>query len=231
MKPVFVGLASASILVLCLCGASASKPTPMTQTSGEVHHVVAAVPGAVTLYDQNDSDSGGQVVSENFVDGGFEDYDSYGADDFAVPAGHKWKIHEVDVTGVYGQQSEPADSENILFYKGKQGLPGKLVAECDSLKGIDTRGSFAVKLPKSCRVKLRGGYIYWVSVVANENNFCCTAWYWETRSSQNGNPAAWENPNGGFGICPTWEPLASCFGDGVAPDLMFALKGKDVVPN
>jgi hypothetical protein len=42
---------------------------------------------------------------------------------------------------------------------------------------------------------------------------------------QNGNGAAWQNPGGGFGVCPNWASLEGCLGYG--PDLLFALKGKD----
>jgi hypothetical protein len=225
-------LCSASALAFGVSGgALAGRPEPpVTHAHGEVHRIIAAVPGSVTLYDQNSDDSGVAVPSENFTHD-FESYDSSGADDFTVPAGHTWKIREVEVTGVYGQPSNPADSENVFIYKDRRGLPENLVAECDSIKGIDNQGSFAIKLPKSCKVNLKGGKRYWISVVANENNACCTSWFWETRNGQNAKPAVWKNPGGGYGTgCEPWEPLTSCFGNsGEGPDFMFALKGKDIV--
>ena len=51
------------------------------------------------LYSQNSNDSGVGIVSQNFTDPGFDIYDSNGADDFVVPAGHKWAIQAVVVTG------------------------------------------------------------------------------------------------------------------------------------
>jgi hypothetical protein len=222
-------LCSVAVVSLCASGlATARTMRPALSMHGPVHRVISAVPGSVTLYDQNDDDAGAAVLSENFLSD-FDSYDSYAADDFSVPAGHKWKVREVEATGIYGDNSEPADSENVLFYKDGNGLPGKPVAKCDNVKGSDNRGSFAIRLPKSCKVNLRGGNIYWISLVANENNGCCTFWDWETRSGQDGNPAAWENPNDGFGRCTSWEVMVTCIGDnGEGPDFMFTLKGTDV---
>jgi hypothetical protein len=226
-------LCSASALIVCASGATfaAGPKRPVTHIRGEVHRIVAAAPGSVTLFDQNDDDSGVAVPSENFTHD-FDSYDSYGADDFTVPTGHKWKIREVEVSGIYGQNSNPAQSENVLFYRDASDNPGKPVAECDALTGIDNRGSFAIKLPKTCKITLTGGHRYWVSVVANENNACCTLWFWETRNDQNGMPAAWENPGNGYGTgCTTWAVMTSCLGNGgEGPDFMFSLKGKDVAP-
>ena len=224
-------LCSGSALMFCASSAAIAteRARPPTHLHGEVHRVVAAVLGSVTLVDQNDDDSGVAVWSEDFSHG-FDSYDSSGADDFTVPAGHKWKIREMEVSGAYGEQSEPAQSEDVVFYRDKQGLPGTPIARCLQLAGKDNMGSFAIKLPRSCSVALKGGKRYWVSVVVHENNTCCTNWGWETRNGQNGKPAAWENPNGGFGIgCETWGIMTSCIGiEGEGPDFMFALKGRDV---
>ena len=219
---------SISVLMICASGsAAAHRKLPMTHARGAVDRVIAAAPGLVTLYDQSSDDSGVGVLSENFY--GYDSYDAYGADDFAVPAGHKWKIRQVEVAGVYEQDTNPAQSENVLFYKAAKGLPGSLVAECDELPGIDNDGSFAIKIPKSCSVTLKGGFRYWVSVVVNENHVCCTDWKWETRSGQLGKAAAWENPGGVWGRCVEWGVMTECIGDhGEGPDFMFALKGKDI---
>lgn len=227
--------------IALLCSASAfiasgaafaERPIhPVVHARGDVHRVIAAAPGSTTLYDQNDEDNGMAIPSENFGHG-FDSFDSSGADDFSVPAGHTWKIRQVEVTGVYGQgTSNPAQSENVLFYTDNKGLPGNLIAECDNLEGADNQGSFAIKLPKSCKVRLKGGKRFWISVVANENNACCTLWFWETRDVLSNNPAAWENPNDGYSTgCTSWGVMTSCIGKyGEGPDFMFSLKGIDVV--
>jgi len=228
-KVFFLTTVSLSALVLCVSASPAANRFPVTHIRSEVHRAISAMPGAVTLYDQNSDDSGVAVLSTNFTHD-FDSFDSYGADDFAVPRGHKWKIREVEAAGVYAQNSNPAQSENVLFYRDAMGLPGSLVAECDGLTGIDNDGSFAVKIPKSCRATLKGGLKYWISVVANENNACCTEWAWETRSGQLGRAAACENPGSGFRRgCPEWGVMTSCVGSyGEGPDFMFTLKGKDI---
>ncbi len=220
---------SLSVLALCVSSATAAdRNLPVAHARGTVHRVISAVPGAVTLYDQNDDDAGLGALSVNF-NSDFDSFDSYGADDFAVPAGHKWKIRAVEVSGYYRENSEPARSENVLFYRSERGFPGRLIAKCDEVTGKDQGGSFLITLRKSCTVNLSGGHRYWVSVVANESN-PSTFWYWETRNGQIGHPAAWENPNGGFRRCLTWDVMTSCIGDyGEGPDFMFTLKGKDVV--
>jgi len=225
--------ALATSLLLLSTGPAVAKAT-FARAVMRGYSVTSTAPRSSPLYDQDNDDSGYSIDSNNFT-GDFSQYNAAAADDFAVPAGHKWRIKEVDVTGVYFSGSGPATSENVLIYKNLRGLPGTLVAECSNIQGIDNKGSFAIKIPKSCKMVLQGGRLakgktYWVSVVANIDFACCGAWAWETRTGQNGNPAAWENPNDGFGTgCTTWNALMSCFGDfGEGPDFMFALKGEDL---
>jgi hypothetical protein len=224
---------SASIAVLCAGNASLAAGMPVAFSAhslSEVHRAISASPGRVTLYDQNNDDNGVAILSSNFTDGQFTDYSSSGADDFTIPAGHKWKIREVDASGEF-LGSGSATSENVVFYKDKNGLPGDVVAECDALQGGENQGAFAIKIPKTCKAVLKGGKTYWVSVVVTVGEHCdgICQWNWETRDVQNGSPAAWENPNNGTGTgCTTWEVMTSCVGAGEGPDFMFALKGKDV---
>lgn len=195
-------LCCASILALDMSGAFASdKPVAFSKHQlTDIHRAISASPGSVTLYDQNNDDNGVAVLSSNFTDGQFTNFSSYGADDFVIPTGHKWKIREVDVSGEF-LGSGSATSESVVFYSDKNGLPGNIAAGCDSLEGADNQGSFAIKIPKSCKVVLRGGKTYWVSVVATVGEHCdgICQWNWETRDVQSGNPAAWENPNNGTG--------------------------------
>jgi hypothetical protein len=223
----------APALTICVSSTLAANQTlPVTHARGTAaHRVISALPGSVTLYDQNDSDAGVAIISTNFTDNGFDIYDTNGADDFLVPKGHKWKLREVDVTGIYTGNDGPAASENILVYQNQNGVPGPLFAHCDGIVGIDNQGgSFAIRLPRPCKVVLHGGRRYWISVVANMSFECCGTWTWETRNPQNGKPAAWENPNGGFDTpCTSWGVMTDCIGpDGEGPDFMFTLKGKDI---
>jgi hypothetical protein len=49
-------------------------------------------------------------------------------------------------------------------------------------------------------------------------------WGWTERTVQSNSPAAWQNPAGGFGVCPTWDVRTTCLGAG-APDQLFRLIG------
>ncbi len=214
-------LASAAILVMGGAASAATHPSLVAHVPA--HHVVSGVaPGSTTLYDQNGNDNGVGLVSQNF-ESTFDAYDAQAADDFQVPSGHKWKVKEVDVTGVYFNGYGPATSVNIFVYKNKGGLPGSLKTECDNVNiANDAGGSFTIKLPKSCKISLKAG-TYWLSVQANLAFSQGGEWGWEGNSVQTGNAYAWQNPGGGFGLCTTWG--TECLGYG--PDFMFALKGKD----
>ena len=196
---------------------AASHPSFLTHKQAQLF-VTGAPPGSKTLYDQNRDPAGASVFSEHFGSG----YDTQGADDFAVPAGHTWVVKEVDVTGVYFNGSGPASSENVFFYRDRGGLPGGLVVSCPNQNGGDNgTGSLAIVLSDTCRAKLHGGKTYWVSVQANVD--VNTQWGWSVSADTSGEQAAWQNPGGD--VCPTWGHLKDCLG--VDGDLMFALRGKD----
>src|SRR3954467_8642970 len=132
-------LFAAPALAICVSSTLAANPMPVTHARGAVHRVISAVPGSVTLYDQNDSDTGVAIISTNFTDDGFDIYDTNGADDFVVPKGHTWRLREVDVTGICTGNDGPAASENILVYRNQNGFPGPLLAHCDEVVGIDNQ--------------------------------------------------------------------------------------------
>ena len=216
----------ASTAALALCAGTASG-APTLQAKAPVHRVISAVPGSVTLYDQTSGESSSAISSQNFTSGAFADYDDQAADDFTVPTGHKWKVTEVDVPGV-NTGPNPATSLNVIFYKNSHGLPGSVVRECDnqSSAGYDGFGGYAIKLDQTCTGKgsLKSG-TYWVSVIANQDLTQDAQWYWDSNLSKHGGAAQWQNPNNGFGECPSW-----CKATNIVPsatDLAFTLKGKD----
>jgi len=228
-------LASAAALALTIGGASAGALKPGASSLGSGHFakngVFPATPGSVTLYDQNSNDSGIGIVSDDFDSGSFDIYDDQGADDFTVPAGAKWAVKSVNVTGVYFNGPGPADGVNVYFYKDAKGLPGDLITEIDSAKFKDNgTGSFSISLG-SAGPKLKGGKkgkTYWVSVQA-QMNFSSGAgeWGWENQTTSEGHAAAWQNPGGGFSStgCTSWQVENVCIPDGQG-DHMFTLKGK-----
>jgi RHS repeat-associated protein len=83
---------------------AAPAPARITLTAafgGAPHQTAARSSGpGGRLYDQNDSDSGVGVSSQNF-ESSLGTFDSQGADDFSVPSDQSWTIDHVDVTGRY----------------------------------------------------------------------------------------------------------------------------------
>lgn len=205
-------LASSALFALTVCGAASAaglSASSHVKATGVIHPHA----GAKMLYNQNSNSTGVGLVSDNFTSGSFSTYDDNGADDFVVPTGKKWKVGEVDVTGVYFNGSGPSAGENITFYKDASGVPGKTVKH-GTFTGVactDSAGSFSCKLPK--KVKLKAGH-YWVSVQADMNFVGGKGeWGWEGNSVINNDPAQWENPGGGFGTsCSSWGSNSTCLG-------------------
>ena len=94
-------------------------------------------------------------------------------------------------------------SANVNFYSDASGLPGSQVATRPGLTVGDTAGSLTIAIPSA--VSLPAGH-YWVSVQANMDFGTGGQWGWTDRTVGSNNEAAWQNPGGGFGICP-----CSCF--------------------
>lgn len=232
-------LTSAAALALCVSGAAQAAHQPVMNAAGvrgtaqPSHH--ALEPGVTTLYDQNYASGAYGFFSQTLSS--YPQYDEYLADDFKVPAGHTWKVKEVDVTGFYYIEYGPASSVNVLFWKDKGGLPGATpLVECDNLTPTNglSSGVFDIKLPKSCPVKLKGGSggkTYAVTVQANmAGPFTSGYWAWSTNNKINGNQGAGWWYGGSVGVndpkCLTqFETMSDCTGFTV--DLAFALLGKD----
>lgn len=217
-------LAAAAVLAMT-AGVAAH---PVTAAHVNVVQAPDQHPGMKTLYSQNSNSTGVGLVSDNFTSGTYPTYSDSGADDFVVPSGSKWKVQVVDVTGAYfsayGTGTGGATSEDITFYKDASGMPGKALKKgtYTGLTCTDTSGSFSCTLPKA--LKLKAGH-YWVGVVANMDYTAhhYLEWGWDGTAIQN-DPAMWENPGGGFGVCASWGTNSSCLG--YSQDDMFDLKGK-----
>ena len=101
-------------------------------------------------------------------------------------------------------------SANVTFYSDASGLPGSQVATRPNLSVVDSAGSIMIAIPTA--VELTAGH-YWVSVQANLDFNVGGQWYFEDRTVQSNAEAAWQNPGGGFGICPTWGGRQSTCAD------------------
>lgn len=184
-----------------------------------------AAPGAAraeTLYNQNSNYAGAGINSENFTSS-FSLYDDQAADDFVVPQGDVWRVTDVDVSGQYQNGSNFAQSENVVFYRSRDGIPGTALPKgtFNQLRGRDSAGNFAIRLPGG-GLRLNPGH-YWVSVVIN-TGFNGAYWYWNENAVRHNSQAVWQNPEEGWGYsCETWCAIKNAGATG--PDLMFALKG------
>jgi len=207
-------------------GAIAAQDRP-TATSGRTHEGPTLVPptkaGTVVLYDQYNNANGLDVTSQDF-EAAFNAYDSFGADDFVVPAGQTWSIQGVDVDGEWSVAG-PAAGFHVHFYANAGTLPGALV--CDRLSNPYVNGPAAgdavITLTSAC--VLTPG-TYWMSVQTRQDFNPAGQWFWQNRGVGTGNPAAWQNPGGGFGVgCLTWGVRSVCLAGNNGPDQVFRLNG------
>ncbi|MBV8800113.1 MAG: hypothetical protein JO208_09955 [Alphaproteobacteria bacterium] len=235
-------LATAATLALTAAAFAAGNPMLAAGGArGAAHRAIHAPPkGLTALYDQNIGDAGYGWFSQTLSS--YPQYDEYLADDFVVPAGHTWKVKEVDTTGFYYQGTGgPAHSVNVLFWGDKKGLPdkGSKVAECDDLKpksGLDT-GAFQITLPKSCKVSLDGsgkrGTRYWLTVQANMDGVNTSGyWAWMQNVNVANKQGAGYYYGGGNSVSDPqclqqFEGIQDCWNAAGPVDLAFALLGKD----
>ena len=213
-------LAAAAAFALTASGASAAVPT--AHFAGGTYVKFHTPKKAKMLYNQNSNYASDGISSQNFTSGTFSTYNDTAADDFVVPKKSTWTVTEVDVSGTTSLGGTPV-SETVIFYTNGNGIPGKPVKKGTfTVTGTYSNGNIAIKLPKK-GMALKAG-TYWVSVAANMNFGTMGQWYWDVNSVQHGSGAQWQNPGGGFAICPTWESIVTCNG-ATGPDLMFDLQG------
>ena len=143
------------------------------------------------------------------------------ADDFVVPAGQTWNVQSIDADGVYSGPG-PANSFNVFFYADNGGLPGTQVYSAVNQPFSVVGSTFTVALP-SMAVLTEG--TYWVEIQANMTFLPNGAWVWRDRTVQSNQGAAWQNPGGGFGVCPTWTLKTTCIPITGGPDQVFRLNG------
>src|SRR5262249_26702140 len=176
---------------------------------------------SVVLYDQYDNPGSFSTSSQDF-EADFDPFDDFTADDFVVPAGQTWNVSEVDVQGTYDGFTGPAISFHVFFYQDSGGLPGTQVYAAMDQPYTGGPTDFVINL--STAAVLAPG-TYWMSVQCRMDFAVGGQWYWTDRTVTSNSPAAWENPNGGFGVCPTWAPRTTCADDESAPDQVYRLVG------
>lgn len=188
----------------------------------KVHKLPAPVAPNVVLYDQYDNAGGTSLVAQDF-ESSFDAYDAEGADDFVVPAGETWNVDEVDILGVYFNGPGPSAAFHVFIYADAAGLPGANVYTGTGL-AYTSADNLNFVIPLTTPAVLPEG-TYWVSVQSRMDFAAGGEWGQTERLVQSGNPAAWQNPGGGFGTgCSTWGVRGTCLGLG-GPDNVFRLVG------
>jgi len=219
-----VAVAGLFALVVGLVPASASsavRPSVHKAGRGGAWHTDLTI-----LYNQINNTGGVSLLSQDFTDAGFDVYDSYFADDFAVPGTltHGWKVQGMREVGVFFNGPGPCDSETVVAYKDAAGLPGATVGTRSGAGVLSGTGTYTLSFASP--ILLAKGFTYWASMYCTMAYAVGGEWGMTDRVVTSGNSGAWENPGGGFAICPTWTYTDACFGgvnDG--DDAQFALAG------
>src|SRR6266513_1818466 len=174
----------------------------------------------VILYDQYNNASTVASLSATFTD--FPTFSADLADDFVVPGGQTWNVQSIDADGLYFNGPGPAASFNVFFYANSGSLPGAQVFSATNQPFTQSGSTFTVNLPSPA--VLTAG-TYWVEIQANMTFNPNGEWGWTDRTVQSNNPAAWQNPGGGFGVCPTWTVKTVCIPTAGGPDQVYRLNG------
>jgi hypothetical protein len=198
---------------------------PLRNTGFFGAHVIGVPPKPkgvqVVLYDQYDNGTAQATFSGTLSD--FVGFDADLADDFVVPSGETWNVESIDADGLYFNGGGPANDFNVFFYTDSAGLPGTQIYSATAQSYVQNGTTFTVTL--AVPAVLSEG-TYWVEVQGNTTFATEGQWGWTDRTVQSFSPAAWQNPGGGFGVCPTWAPkLAVCIPTAGGPDQVYRLNG------
>jgi hypothetical protein len=176
------------------------------------------------LYEQNDGVAGNRA-SQDF-ETSFDAYDCEGADDFYVPAGETWNIHQVIAAGQYSLTG-PFDLANVSFYNDIGGVPDETAfASFLALPAVDNSGALTVELP-AC-LTLNEGH-YWVGFQGANDYGTYGQWYWQENPVVYGDQACWRNPGNGFASgYTTFTDLSTVSGS--SNDFIFSLYGTSGTP-
>ena len=190
---------------------------------GKPGAALSRVPEApqTVLYDQYNNAGENVTVSATFTD--FPASSADLADDFVVPTGQTWNVQSIDADGAYFFGAGPAIDWNVFFYADNAGFPGAQVYSTTHQPVHQNGRTFTVNLPSPA--VLSAG-TYWVEIQAHMTYGTQGEWGWSNRTVTSYNAAAWQNPGGGLGVCPSWSRRgATCGTDPSAPDQAYRLNG------
>ncbi|MDA0863331.1 MAG: T9SS type A sorting domain-containing protein [Bacteroidetes bacterium] len=176
----------------------------------------------------NNLPTGGGPPSQIFGD--FPGFTSLAADDvfFTSSAG---TICSIRIDGRYrtdypGLPGDPNGTIELTIYNDDNGEPGSVRYEESFPGSIDSDGDgdFYLYPSEPLEATLNPNTRYWVSVAVQMEFTLGGQWYWSSAEDSNDEAALWQNPGGGFGVCPTWGTFADCeVGGGFGPDLMMEI--------
>ena len=107
--------------------------------------------------------------------------------------------------GVYFNGAGPATNWNVFIYANSGVLPGAQVYRTLNQPVTQVGTTFTVNLTPAA--VLPAG-TYWIEIQANMTFGTQGEWGWTDRTVLSNSPAAWQNPGGGFAVCPTWGAKA-----------------------
>ena len=132
-------------------------------------------------------------------------------------------MQSIDADGVYFNGTGPATNWNVRIYANSGVLPGAQVYATLNQPVTQVGTTFTVNLTPAA--VLPAG-TYWIEIQANLTFATQGEWGWTDRTVLSNSPAAWQNPGGGFGVCPTWAPkLAVCVPTASGPDQVYRING------
>jgi hypothetical protein len=216
--------ASTMLAMVGVASASAGGARPAASARGQAT-AKPWTPNLTILVNQIGSPGGFGINSQDFTDAPSDPFDDQAADDFTIPAGKKWKVQGMRSVGFYYNGTGPCASETVSFYKGDGpgGVPGTPVA---TRSGVGTNAAGVLTLVFSTPVIITVAGHYWVSMQCVMDFSVGGQWAWTDRTIASGTNAQWQNPKGGFAVCPTWGSIQTCNGVPASePDLQYALAG------
>jgi len=202
-----------------------TSQVPLRTTGPLAAHVVSRLPKPkapqVVLYDQYDNASANATLSATFDD--FPTSVPISLTTLSCPEVRPGTSSRSDADGIYFNGAGPAFDWNVFIYTDSGGLPGTQVYSTLNQPVTVNGTTFTVNLTPAA--VLSAG-TYWIEIQANMDFATQGEWGWTDRTVQSNNPAAWQNPGGGFGVCPTWAPkLAVCVPTAGGPDQVYRING------
>ncbi len=182
-------------------------------------------PGCGDFTYVNEVPTGGGPPAQIFPD--FPDFTSIAVDDVFF-SGDAGLICSIDIQGRYtegapGLPGDPNGAVQLTIYKDDGGVPGAVHYEQTFPGSVDADGydNFTLQPTQVINATLNPDTRYWISVAVVMEFGLGGQWFWGSAEDTNDNAALWQNPGGGFGVCPTWGTFADCgVGGGLGPDLL-----------